>query len=232
MMKKTIVVLAALALLAGCSVDSGLSTFPLQSQSPFLQGQSERIPSESEIKQLSLQSPERLIENAPDEPGSDGKFGPKPPTEDLGNFGKLEETLFRGARPTEKGIEKLAKMGVKLIVCLENSASVVRQEEAWAKKHGLRFASIPFGIILPPSRAGVDKFLALANDPQNRPMYFHCMQGRDRTGCMAFAYRVSQHAWCYTKAYAEMVKYKFHTYLFGLRHFLKEYAEDQAPKVG
>ncbi|HEY9764736.1 MAG TPA: tyrosine-protein phosphatase [Chroococcales cyanobacterium] len=223
-MKKTIVAIAALALLAGCSANAGLSTISLQSQS-------ERIPSESEINELSLQSPERLCENAPDEPGVNFKFGPKPPAEDLGNFGKLEDSLFRGARPTEKGIEKLAGLGVKLIVSLENSGPVVRQEEAWAKKYGLRFVSLPFGIILPPSEAGVNKFLALAKDPENRPLYFHCMQGRDRTGCMAFTYRVSQQGWNYAEAYAEMVKYKFHTYLLGLRYFLKEYASEHKPAV-
>lgn len=188
----------------------------------------ESIPSTSQLDRLAAASPDRLIENAPSEPGFDGIW-PKPPADDLGNFGKVDESLWRGARPTEKGMDMLLAKGCKTIVNFENDKKVVEQEKAWAEARGIKFVSIPLSIITPPKLENVNKFLSIANDPAARPVYFHCMQGRDRTGTAAFAYRISHDGWSYDKAYEEMKSYKFHTYLLGLRGFLVWYAKTQAP---
>ena len=51
------------------------------------------------------------LDDAPLEPGMDATgIWPHPPAEDLGNFGKVDDTLWRGARPTDKGLEKLAAL--------------------------------------------------------------------------------------------------------------------------
>jgi protein tyrosine/serine phosphatase len=180
------------------------------------------------MQKWAITSTEKLSAAAPDEPIEAMGLFPKPATGDLENFGKLESTLYRGARPTEKGIQQLANMGVHLIVNLENQEKPVLQEKTWAQKYGIRFVNIPLSIITPPSESSVTRFLSLASDPANRPMYFHCMQGRDRTGCMAFCYRLSKQGWAYDSAYQEMVDYHFHTYLLGLRYFLKKYSHDLA----
>ncbi|MBO9541130.1 tyrosine-protein phosphatase [bacterium] len=188
----------------------------------------ESVPSAAALERLAAASPDRLIDNAPLEPGAEGIW-PKPPAEDLGNLGKLEPNLWRGARPTEKGMDMLLAMGCKTIVNFENDKKVVAQEKAWAEARGIKFVSIPLSIITPPKLENINKFLTLANDPSARPLYFHCMQGRDRTGTAAFAYRISHDGWSYDKAYEEMKAYKFHTYLLGLRGFLVWYAKTQAP---
>ncbi|MNX96991.1 hypothetical protein D3C86_1293370 [compost metagenome] len=126
-------------------------------------------------------------------------------------------------------MDMLAAMGCKTIVNFENDKKVVAQEKAWAEARGIKFVSIPLSIITPPKIENINKFLTLANDPAARPLYFHCMQGRDRTGTAAFAYRISHDRWSYDKAYEEMKAYKFHTYLLGLRGFLVWYAKTQAP---
>lgn len=223
-MKKILATTLVLLMLTGCGVATSPSV-SLSTQQGVVTSNSDGL-SAAELKVLEARSPDRLIENAPEEPGM--KFWPKPPSDDLGNQGQLEATLWRGARPTEEGMRQLAAKGTKLIVNLENDKKVVQQEEAWAKKYGIRFVNIPLSIITPPSQAKVDQFLALATDPQNRPLYFHCMQGRDRTGTMAFVYRVHEQGWNYDRAYQEMVQYKFHTYLLGLRYFLIRYAKHHA----
>jgi hypothetical protein len=189
----------------------------------------EPVPTEAQLAQLERTSPEALIENAPAEPGAEtDKFGPKPPKEDLGNFGAVEPTLWRGARPTDKGLEQLAAKGVKTIVNFENDKKAVAHEAAWAAAHGIRFVSVPLSVILPPSTTNVDKWLAIANDPAARPVYFHCMQGRDRTGTAAFCYRVRHDGWDFSKAYAEMKSFHFHTYLLGLQAFIRLYPKQHA----
>lgn len=214
------------AVLAGCGVSSPqgstLNTAPTASTYA-----AESVPTASELERLAKASPDRLIKNAPAEPGSNAIW-PKPPKEDLGNFGKVEDTLWRGARPSDKGLEKLKAMGVKTIVNFENSEEAVSHEKAWAEANGVNFVSIPLSVVTPPKMENIKNFLKLAEDPTNRPLYFHCMQGRDRTGTAAFAYRISHDGWKYEKAYAEMKSYHFHTYLAGLRAFLVWYAASAA----
>ena len=62
-------------------------------------------------------------------------------------------------------------------------------------------------------------------DPAARPLYFHCMQGRDRTGTAAFTYRVRHDGWNFDQAYTEMKGFHFHTYLLGLQAFIRLYAK-------
>lgn len=209
--------------LAGCGVASTSQPLDSAQMQRFGSFAAERVPSSAELARLEVASPDSLIENAPLEPGAD--FWPKPPQGDLANFGKVTENLFRGARPTEAGMKKLAEMGVKTIVSLENDKKVVAQEQAWAEKYGMRFHVIPMSVITPPKESKVDAFLAIAQDPQQLPVYFHCMQGRDRTGTMALAYRVKVQNWDFQQAYGEMKGYGFHTYLLGLRFFVQSYAK-------
>jgi protein tyrosine phosphatase (PTP) superfamily phosphohydrolase (DUF442 family) len=156
---------------------------------------------------------------------------PGPPPGDLGNFGEVNERLFRGARPTEKGIQMLKEKGVNLIINLENNKRVVDTEHLLAQKYGLKFKSIPLGIFLPPKMAKVDDFLSTVADPANGKVYFHCMQGRDRTGTMAFCHRVKVDGWDTKKAYDEMKSYKFHTYLLGLNLFVHWYGGKYGPSA-
>lgn len=218
---RTLTVLLLAATLAGCGAGP---TTPLNASKQDRYA-AEAVPSATALRLLEEQSPDALILNAPPEPGySANAIGPKPPTSDLDNFGKVEDTLWRGARPTDAGLAKLADMGVKTIVNLENDKQAVEHEQAWAQAHGIKFISIPLSVITPPKLSKIQDFLALAQDPQNRPLYFHCMQGRDRTGTAAFTYRIAHDGWNYDQAYNEMVAYHFHTYLVGLRYFLTTFA--------
>lgn len=221
-MIRALLALATALTLAGCGAGATQQPLSTTSYGQFGSFSAERIPSEAELKRLELSSPDALIDNAPQEPGAD--LFPKPPKDDLGNLGKVTEQLFRGARPTEAGMKKLVDMGVRTIVTLENDKKVVAQEKAWAEKYGLRFHAIPMSVIIPPKEAKVDQFLAIAQDPAQQPVYFHCMQGRDRTGTMALAYRVKIQNWDGKKAYEEMKSYGFHTYLLGLKLFVHNYA--------
>lgn len=222
--KRRATAIALVLLLAGCGVSPAQRSVATTSRVSAQQ----KVPSQAELKRLEARSPDRLVEDAALEPGMEAEgLWPKPPAEDLGNFGKVDDTLWRGARPTEKGLAQLKSQGVRTVVNLENDKKAVKAEEAWCQANGVTFVSIPLSVITPPKLEKINQFLDLANDPAARPLYFHCMQGRDRTGTAAFAYRVSHDGWDYHKAYDEMVSYHFHTYLLGLRGFLVWYAHSQ-----
>lgn len=214
--------------LAACGAPGAPSVSLGGSQEVAAQG---RILSASEQQRFAAMDTDELT----DDPLSEEGIWPSPPGEDLGNFGEVTPRLFRGARPTEKGIQMLKEKGVGLIINLENDRKAVERERALAEKYGIRFKSVPMGIFIPPRLAKVDDFLATVEDPANGTVYFHCMQGRDRTGTMAFCYRTKIQKWDTRKAYAEMKAYKFHTMLLGLNAFVHWYGgkyggkPDEAP---
>lgn len=206
---------------------------------PVAGAQPEVVPTQSQLDALAAASPDHLIPNAPPEPGAtmtaqSFSFGslfswlpwPKPPAGDLGNFGKVNDTLWRGARPTDAGLAQLQAMGVKTIVNFENDANAVAHEQAWCQAHGVTFHSIALSVVTPPKQSNIDQFLQYANDPSDLPLYFHCMQGRDRTGTACFVYRISHDHWTFKQAYTEMKSYHFHTFLLGLQEYIREYAEN------
>src|SRR5436305_1978067 len=137
--------LVTLALLAGCGASPAVVTATRAAAPPATA--QEAVPSAAELKALEAASPDELIDNAPPEPGMSEKgIWPKPPDEDLGNFGKVDESLFRGARPTDKGLEQLQAMGVKTIVNFENDKKAVAHESAWCMAHGIAFHSIALSV--------------------------------------------------------------------------------------
>jgi hypothetical protein len=183
--------------------------------------------SDLQIRALEAASPDHLIENAPAEPGMKAESWlpwPKPPVGDLPNFGRVNDTLFRGARPTDKGLEQLVGMGVKVIVDFENDKAAVEHEQTWCASHGVVFHSIALSVITPPKQEKIDEFLKYAEDGTRGPLYFHCMQGRDRTGTAAFCYRIHHDHFSFKQSYAEMKSFSFHTYLLGLQWYIRHYA--------
>jgi len=185
---------------------------------------------EAAQERLAARSPDHLVDDAAPEPGV-GTLGFNPPREDLGNFGTVTSTLWRGARPTVKGLMQLKARGVKTIVNLENDRQVVEFERQWCEANGVGFVSLPMSVITPPRMAKVEQWLSIAQDPARLPVYVHCMQGRDRTGTAAYTYRVKVQGWTHDRAYPEMVAYKFHTYLLGLRAFVWWFGRTQAPDI-
>ncbi|HUV86117.1 MAG TPA: hypothetical protein VMX79_03305, partial [bacterium] len=50
--------------------------------------------------------------------------------------------------------------------------------------------------------------------PARRPVFVHCHAGVDRTGFVVAAYRVKVEGWTPEKAYEEMARLGFHSFLF------------------
>ena len=117
-----------------------------------------------------------------------GKASPDDPA---GNFYQVSDTVYRGGRPDGAGVLRLADMGIKTIIDLENDDNAVaagaasgRRTPASTSSHepmvGARDAARQRGRRHP----GEDRRSVV------QPVYVHCTEGVDRTGLIIALYRV------------------------------------------
>jgi protein tyrosine/serine phosphatase len=136
------------------------------------------------------------------------------------NFGKINETFYRGSQPLMDQFSQLKNLGVKTVIDLRQD----RVEEAaeWARAAGLQYINIPLTTKRAATQEQTDYFLKLVNDRANWPVYVHCKGGRHRTGEMTAIYRITHDGWSADQAYVEMKKYDFEDSFFYPRS-LKKY---------
>jgi len=125
----------------------------------------------------------------------------------IDNFGKVSETYYRGAQPRGRDFADLKALGVKLVIDLAQEGDV--NEGSNVEAAGMKFVRIPLTTTIAPPSAAIAKFLSLVTDPENLPVYVHCMGGRHRTGALTAVYRMSQEGWTAEKAFSEMKQYRF-----------------------
>jgi tyrosine-protein phosphatase SIW14 len=123
------------------------------------------------------------------------------------NFGCINETLYRGAEPTESDLTDLKALGVKTIVDLQREGN--KDEQQLVESLGMKFYRIGMSTTSKPRPEQVAEFLAIIDDPSNQPVFIHCKGGRHRTGAMAAIYRMTHNDWTADRAYAEMKHYEF-----------------------
>lgn len=147
------------------------------------------------------------------------------PKEDLGHFFKVDETLYRGQQPTDKGFEQLKGMGVKTVVYLHFNKKQAAHQKAVIEGLGMKMVHIPMSWITPPKKEQIETWLKTVNDPAMQPVFVHCQHGRDRTGTMVGIYRIQHDRWAFSKAYAEMKEKGFRTFFLGLSYGVKRFAK-------
>lgn len=123
------------------------------------------------------------------------------------NFAKVNGTYYRGGQPDGRDYADLAGLGVKTIIDLQNNGD--SREASAAARAGLTLLRVPMSSTSVPSKAQIETFLRLVNDPANQPVYVHCKGGRHRTGIMTAIYRMAREGWTADRAYDEMLEYDF-----------------------
>ena len=121
------------------------------------------------------------------------------------NFGKVSETLYRGAQPTAEGFKELKKMGIKTIV----DPSFFTWSRDDVHGHGFRYVHVTPFQPNDPKVEPLIEFLKLMEDRENHPVFVHCLTGGDRTGAYVAIYRMHVQKWPKGKAIAEMNVYGF-----------------------
>jgi protein tyrosine/serine phosphatase len=152
-----------------------------------------------------------------------GSVPPKAsPDDPAGNFAYVSQGIMRGGRPDQVGVARLADMGAKTIINLEDDDDVVELEKQWAESLRLSFVSHPMSGLSTPNDDGVNDVLAILADETRRPVYVHCMQGKDRTGIVIALHRVFNEGWSPRAAWDEMYAHGFNNILIALKHYFEK----------
>jgi len=121
------------------------------------------------------------------------------------NFLQVNEQFCTGGQPRLEHLSKLRADGVKAIINLRQpSEHRAPEEEAEAKKLGLRYFNIPV-VYGDPKDEQVDEFLKITDDPENRPAFIHCAAAI-RVGAFWMIRRVLRDGWSIEKAEEEAKK--------------------------
>lgn len=140
----------------------------------------------------------------------------------IGNYGQVNDHLYRGSQPKGREFQELAAAGIKTVLDLREDAKSGSRAEA--EQAGLQYVNLPLGDKEYPQADAAQRFLEVVNDRGNWPVYVHCAGGRHRTGSMIAVYRMTVDRWSLDQAYDEMKKYDFYT--SGGHSCYKEYVND------
>jgi len=149
--------------------------------------------------------------------------------EDVGisNFGCINESFYRGAQPKKSDYKRLADIGVKAIIDLQQDGE--RDEQQLVEAAGMKFYRIGLSDKSWPSPDKAQQFLRIVDDPANQPVFIHCHGGRHRAGIMTAVYRMHHDGWDAERSYAEMKRYGFES---GIGHgSLKDYVFDYYAQI-
>ncbi len=97
----------------------------------------------------------------------------------------LNDWLSRGPQPREADLEMLEARGVRTIVNFRNEPGWIKWEKEKVENLGMHYVSLPWSITKPVKPELLDSFFKVLDDPKNRPVFFHCQYGRDRSGVMS-----------------------------------------------
>ncbi len=131
---------------------------------------------------------------------------------DIPNFYQVDDLLFRGGQPNQKGIERLKSLGIKTIISLRGENEELQLEKEQVENLGMNFYNLPMSIYKRPSDPQVLKFLEIVLNRDNQPVFVHCESGRDRIGAMTALYRVVVCGWSIKEAYKEAKRFGFWPY--------------------
>ena len=152
----------------------------------------------------------------------------KPRYEELPNFGRVNERLYRGGQPAKGGINKLAALGVNTIINLRDDDQRASTEAEQAKLAGLRYFNVPFRRLGRPTDSQINEVLSLIDAPENGVVFVHCRRGADRTGTVIAIYRISHDNWTDQEAKREAESFGMSFWQRGMKDYISDYFRDRS----
>jgi tyrosine-protein phosphatase SIW14 len=144
--------------------------------------------------------------------------------DNLPNFQKVDDHVYRGAQPTDSGFKDLAQLGIKTIVDLRDIGEHSQaNEEKIVTGLGMRYVSIPMHGLSTPKGDKVAAVQALFNDTTSGPVFVHCKRGADRTGMVVAVYRISHDQWDNKKALTEAKSYGMSFFERAIQSYVMNY---------
>lgn len=145
-----------------------------------------------------------------------------PAQQGIDNFGKVSDSLYRGAQPDAAGITNLSRLGVKTIVSLRMPTDLWKGEVANARANGIRCTNINFRGVGRPTDEQVASVLSIIESLPG-PVFVHCEHGCDRTGTIIACYRIKHENWTTDAALAEAKRYGMSGLERGMRAFVVDF---------
>jgi hypothetical protein len=127
------------------------------------------------------------------------------------NFGQVTPTLYRGGQPSVEGFERLAHMGIAIVVDTGRS----KRDETLIKNLGMVYVSLPWYCPFPKDEVFA-RFIKITRENPGKKIFVHCRLGDDRTGMMIAAYRMGEQGWTAKEAMREMHEFGFR----GVHHLI------------
>jgi protein tyrosine phosphatase (PTP) superfamily phosphohydrolase (DUF442 family) len=139
--------------------------------------------------------------------------------EGLPNLHKVTPSLYRGAQPLDPGFAQLKNLGIKTVINLR----AFHSDREMTGKTGLKCEDISFKTWHPEDE-DVIRFLQIAGNAENAPVFVHCQHGADRTGTMCAIYRMVICGWDKDTAIREMTDggFGFHPVWKNLVSYLQD----------
>jgi protein tyrosine phosphatase (PTP) superfamily phosphohydrolase (DUF442 family) len=142
--------------------------------------------------------------------------------EGIANFDTVESPapIYRGAQPSVKGIATLQSMGVRTVINLRDDPPA--WEEQAVVSAGMNYIWIPTS----PLREDPGQIRAFLRAMQSaeRPLFIHCLQGRDRTGLEVAIYRLThrQSEWTRERVIQDLRAHGYNWMLFpGIERYIR-----------
>ena len=127
----------------------------------------------------------------------------------VGNFGRMNTRLYRGAQPTDEGFAQLRSLGIDTVVRLSLGEEGSAAERAVVESLGMKFVNLPWSSVHDPNPDQIVAFLMLVKEHPNRKIFVHCKAGSDRTGTFVALYRIAVDHWTPARAIDEMKAFHY-----------------------
>jgi tyrosine-protein phosphatase SIW14 len=145
-------------------------------------------------------------------------------SENLPNFLRVDDHVYRGAQPTNNGFKDLAERGIKTVVDLRDIGEHSQADEQKAVTDlGMRYVSVPMQGMSTPKDKQIAAVLALLNDVTSGPVFVHCKRGADRTGTVIAVYRIFHDGWDSKRALSEAKSYGMSVFQRAMQHYVTDY---------
>jgi uncharacterized protein (TIGR01244 family) len=154
-------------------------------------------------------------------------------SQNIPNFQKVNDQLYRGAQPTDQGFQDLAQLGIKTVIDLRDIGEHSQaDEQKIVTGLGMRYVSIPMHGLSTPEGDKVAAVQALFNDTNSGPVFVHCKRGADRTGMVIAVYRISHDGWDNKKALSEAKSNGMSIFERAIQHYVMDYKPAVALAAG
>jgi protein tyrosine phosphatase (PTP) superfamily phosphohydrolase (DUF442 family) len=131
----------------------------------------------------------------------------------IANAGKVNNFLYRGGQPNEKGMQQLKDLGIDTVVDLRGERpGTLETERKRAESLGIHIVNIAGDGWSPPRDEQVAQFFSMIQEKPRRRIFVHCWFGSDRTGVFIALYRIAFEAWTPEQAVAEMRAFHFKSF--------------------